>query len=196
MKTFMRKEYLDLQDVGGLTVHNSNLNQMNLVQELKQHQEVVANDMTAHLTETMVETLKALSLVGEENIDPNINSSHNGILAPPSYGTNTTHAQDPLLQHHMYAAAKQQDPVLMQLMQQMSNMQNQLASLTLSAQPSSTNQSKNDSINQKTGKPWRRYCWTCGSCPHWGRHCPQKKPGHKDEATFRNRMNGSNKNCL
>ena len=51
-------------------------------------------------------------------------------------------------------------------------------------------------INPRTGKKFKRYCWSCGCCPHWGKDCPQKKPGHQDAANFKNRMGGSNKNCL
>ena len=54
----------------------------------------------------------------------------------------------------------------------------------------------NPDINPKTGKLWKRYCWTCGCCPHLGRSCPFKAPGHKDKVTFKNRMGSSNKNCL
>ena len=53
----------------------------------------------------------------------------------------------------------------------------------------------NKNINPKTGKEWKRYCWTCGCCPHWGKNCPVKKKGHKNEATFKNRMGGSDCNC-
>ena len=41
----------------------------------------------------------------------------------------------------------------------------------------------------------RKYCWTHGSCFHSSKQCTNKADGHKDEATFRNRMAGSNKNC-
>ena len=51
-------------------------------------------------------------------------------------------------------------------------------------------------INLKTGRQCRRYCYTCICCNHWGRNCKNKGSNHKDEATFRNRMGGSNKNCL
>ena len=56
--------------------------------------------------------------------------------------------------------------------------------------------SQNPNINPKTGKKYKRYCWSCGCCPHWGRDCKHKKTGHQDGATFKNRMGGSNKNCL
>ena len=36
----------------------------------------------------------------------------------------------------------------------------------------------------------------CGCTPYWGRNCSQKKSEHKDNATFRNRMGGSDENCI
>ena len=56
--------------------------------------------------------------------------------------------------------------------------------------------SSTDKINPRTGRPYRRYCWTCGCCDHWGRTCPVRKPGHKINATFKNRMGGSTKGVL
>ena len=35
------------------------------------------------------------------------------------------------------------------------------------------------------------YCWTHGVCRHKGKGCPNKRKGHKDDATFDNRMGGS-----
>ena len=52
------------------------------------------------------------------------------------------------------------------------------------AQPSSRSR-----IGGPTG---RFYCWTCGDCCyHSGARCRSKKPGHKDDATKENKMNGS-----
>ena len=46
-----------------------------------------------------------------------------------------------------------------------------------------------------TGKPYKRYCWSDGCYTHWGKNCPNKKRGHNDNATFNDRMEGSNLNC-
>ena len=40
-----------------------------------------------------------------------------------------------------------------------------------------------------------KYCWTHGACGHNGTICRAKAPGHKDEATLTNRMDGSNARC-
>ena len=59
------------------------------------------------------------------------------------------------------------------------------------------NKGNNNKINPRTGNPWKRYCWTCGCCDHWGKdHVGPKADGHQDKATFKNRMGGSDKNCL
>ena len=101
----------------------------------------------------------------------------------------------------MLAMKGHHDPILEQLLKQMAAMQTQLGNMTnkKSYTTKATNKENTapmDNINPKTGQPWRRYCWSCGCCPHWSKYCPEKKKGHKMEATFKNRMNGSNTNCL
>ena len=74
----MRKEYNDLQAVGGLTVPTSSLN---LLQELKEHNENMTNNMKAEIQNSLVETLQALNIASqnEENVSPNIHHLvHNG----------------------------------------------------------------------------------------------------------------------
>ena len=50
--------------------------------------------------------------------------------------------------------------------------------------------------NPRTNQPYRRYCWTHGCGNHWSNRCRNPKPGHQNDATFKNRMGGSNKGCL
>ena len=40
-----------------------------------------------------------------------------------------------------------------------------------------------------------KYCWSCGAWNHLGINCRFKKDGHKDDATFNNKMNGSTYYC-
>ena len=46
-----------------------------------------------------------------------------------------------------------------------------------------------------TRKDTSKYCWSHGACGHPGCECKNKKPGHKDEATFDNKMGGSTFLC-
>ena len=58
------------------------------------------------------------------------------------------------------------------------------------------NNSNNDDSNKKRyNKLNSKYCWSCGATNHWGKKCRTKKPGHMDKASFRNKLNGSTKNC-
>ena len=60
----------------------------------------------------------------------------------------------------------------------------------------STHIETTSTISPRTGKYFKHYCFSCGCCPHWRKHCPTKKSGHKNDATFKNRMGGSNENCM
>ena len=61
-KFHMRKEYLDSQEVGGLTINNSTLNQVNMIQETKDHQEVISNNLKEELTTNLMQSIHAFSL--------------------------------------------------------------------------------------------------------------------------------------
>ena len=65
--------------------------------------------------------------------------------------------------------AQDTNAALLELLQKLTKKVNQLT-----CQPAAPN----PSINPKTGKPFKRYCWYCGCCDHWGRNCTNKKPGH------------------
>ena len=94
------------------------------------------------------------------------------------------------------------DPAILKTLEKLTE-QMALLSTTMGQQNGNGNGTANSggnhnlpSVNPRTGRPYKRYCWTHGCCNHWSRHCNNKKPGHKNEATFKNRMNGSNENCL
>ena len=40
-----------------------------------------------------------------------------------------------------------------------------------------------------------KYCWTHGACGHSSLNCKDKAPGHKDEATKENKLDGSKAWC-
>lgn len=49
--------------------------------------------------------------------------------------------------------------------------------------------------SKKKGKRRRtnisKYCWSCGAWNHVSKYCRFKKDGHKDDATFDNKMGGA-----
>ena len=60
----------------------------------------------------------------------------------------------------------------------------------------SGNYGRNNKIDPRTGRAWRRYCWSCGCCDHWSCFCPNRKSSHKVDATFKNCMGGSTTGVL
>ena len=165
MKTHMREAYLELEQVGRLSIKDSNIN---MLEQMTTHQERLTEELTTKLTATVQQNLMAAlgNLENQENIPP-----------------------------QAHANAVQSDRALLTIIEQLSKKVEALGSKIADQTP---NHQKSDlAINPKTGKPFKRYCYTCGCCNHWGRNHPgQKAPGHKDEATFKDRMGGSNKNCL
>ena len=90
--------------------------------------------------------------------------------------------------------------MIQQMQAKMDALTTQLSNTSASTNPSGLqNQGQTKKqflVNPITGREYKRYCWSCGCCTHWGANCPQKKAGHKDDASFKQRKGGSNVNCL
>ena len=115
------------------------------------------------------------------------------------------------MQNSMFSANHSNDQMMTQILQHMQVMQEQISGSTLSngangqRRQNTTNRSSmtskngntaNDTnTNPRTGLPWKRYYWSCGWCGHWGKAFPNKKEGHQDDASFKNRMGGIRKYC-
>ena len=55
---------------------------------------------------------------------------------------------------------------------------------------------KRELMDRNKKRPHKaRYCWSHGSCDHPSKACTNEAPGHKKEATYNDRMGGSNKGC-
>ena len=85
---------------------------------------------------------------------------------------------------------------MVKLLQQMMTKLNTLENKVNNKENISNNGNKNSTVNPKTGKPWKRYCWTHGCGTHWSDKCQSPAPGHKNEATFKNRMGGATNGVL
>ena len=186
-KVHMRTEYSDLQDVGGLTIQNTMPNQANMIQELKDHQVLMTNNLKREFEANLIQTFQALDLIDENK--ENVNHQPNENLIQ----------QDEEKENMMLNMNTKRDPMIDQLLKQMTAMINQIQALSggnNTNTATSLSSSLSVHINPKTAQEWKRYCWSCGCCSHWSKNCPNKKRGHKNDATFKNRLNGSNTNCL
>ena len=169
-KVHMRKEYSDLQDVGGLTIQNTMPNQANMIQELKDHQVLMSNNLKQEFENNLAHTLQALSLIDENK--ENVPYQQNEQFIPQNEEQETM----------MMNMKSKRDPMIDQLMKQMTAMSNQIQALSGgNSMNTGTGQSGSSfsHINPKTGQEWTRYCWSCGCCTHWSKNCPSKKKPQK-----------------
>ena len=124
-----------------------------------------------------------------------IQSAVESNAAPPSIApTNISTVTE--IQHH--ANAMQSDPVQLEILKLLQQMQQTLTTTDASKgnirrgrrTPKKTldNASFNHSQTDK-------YCWTHRGCGHLSSTCCAPAQGHKEDATFENRMGGSNAFC-
>ena len=198
-KQHFNQAYKEVKKIGDTTIGESiPYQQANVIQQM------VAN--------AVQDTLQQYLPPPDEN---EINEEDNQDQAPPpeqQANTGRFQQQDPML------------PMLMQQMQQMQEMmkmmQSNMASNSNNFNGGGYNNNGNGNGNGNgtgygnynngssqygNGKPsgdrrprdkkyGNKYCWTHGCGRHSGKECTRKAQGH-NEATFKNRMNGSNKYC-
>ena len=176
MKLHMQRNYQELKQVGALSIENSYLNQLNLMNELANKQEgmleSLKDDLNEQIKTNIYETMLTMqqmdmqppSLVASE-IESNTSDSLNSLTSASTVTTLISTMKSLQQEMKELKQVQQRKPVV------------------------------DKTINPRTGKQWKRYCWSCGCCPHSGRCCPNKLPDHRDEATFNNSLGGSNKFC-
>ena len=98
------------------------------------------------------------------------------------------------------ANATTTDQVQLEILKLLQQMQQEMKPSTTAPAPAPNNRRRR--VGRKTPDTASRprnntskYCWTHGGCGHDGSACEDKAPGHKSEATFENRMDGSNAYC-
>ena len=94
--------------------------------------------------------------------------------SPPTQSANATVEQQP-------------SDIMPLIVQQMQTMQKMMETMQKSI--------ANNSNAGRSTRITNRYCWTHGGCSHLSKDCRFKANGHKDNATFRNKMGGSTKFC-
>lgn len=167
-KTFFRQAYQELKETTDLTLEDAERRQQ-----------------TANIAQQVVEGLQ--DFLGTQ-------TEATAVPDPPP-------PPPPNAMMQQMANAVTEQTLIPQLLQQMQAMQTQhLEQMqTIMSQLNPGTQAPNNNRNRR--QQFRRnmlntskYCWTHGACNHHGRECRHKAEGHQDEATFDNRMGGSNRN--
>ena len=184
-KLFMRTEHAALDMVGGLSIKDTSLDHANMLQALSSQQEQLADSFQRNLFE-------AFETYAHHDKQKHIQDSYQS----DSDKENELPAE---LSNMIYNVSSKQssnssaDNNILEMLQKMMEKMNKLETKVYTQNTSKKTSSK---LNPKNGKAWKRYCWTCGCCDHWGKFCPQPAAGHKNDATFKDRMNGSTTGVL
>ena len=185
-KNHLRTEYHALRRVGALTVHDSSLN-ANMLRDITEHQNMLSSNLGEQLGTTLQANFTQALSVLQQNTGHTTDDNDN---FDPRQQTINNQSSD---KHEMMKMIQQMQAKMDALTTQLSNTS---ASTNPSGLQNQGQTKKQFLVNPITGREYKRYCWSCGCCTHWGANCPQKKAGHKDDASFKQRKGGSNVNCL
>ena len=189
-RIFMRTEHSELEDVGALSMANSSLNQANLVKHLQEHEDAIATRLEAQMKANFVE---ALATFGQMEQSPDLASSFD--LSSFDSNSNSSQSQNEYpSQQSINSVAT--DKMMERLLKSFQELQTKVDGMCKTTNTTGNKNNKLPTINPRTGQPYKRYCWSCGCCDHWGRQCPRKKRGHQDDATFKDRKGGSSQGVL
>ena len=171
----MRNSWDQLKRVGALKMRDTTLQNMNLIQEVTDKQQMLADELREDLNTQLKNTISdAMMLLNTSDEQP---TNFSESLSSPNMSTPSANSVTSTITMESLFATIQ-------------DLKNEITSLK------NSKNDVNNEINPRTGKPFKRYCWTHGCCTHSSKNCQNKAPGHKDNATFKNRQGGSNKNCL
>ena len=129
---------------------------------------------------------------------------HDPYASPYSVHDNSYAIQSQM--EHMANSISEYKQLVPQLVNQVQMLQQTVKELKLAGPPLNIN-SDTSTITNATStsststprysfkRPFHMYCHTHGLCAHSGKKCNDPGSNHKKEATFFNRMNGSDRNC-
>ena len=176
MKKFFCQEQLDLDKVNALTKQDSSLNQVDFLNEQRQ----VMEQMESRLKLNLVEAINSFAEAYEDSKPPASDPDDSiSDLASANSATITR--------------TNKSEDAMLKLLQGLCKKVEDLSSNQKTCPPADQDK---ENVNPRTGRAWRRYCWNHGCCDHWGSKRPKRKPGHKVNATFKNRLGGSTAGVL
>ena len=85
-----------------------------------------------------------------------------------------------------------QDAVSLEVLKLLKEIQGSLCTSTSSGR-NQQQRTGRDTVTNRLDKS--KYCWSHGAWNHTGKRCKSEKPGHKEDATFTNKMGGSTDSC-
>ena len=85
------------------------------------------------------------------------------------------------------------DKVMLEMMKLLKEIKDDMKDVKSNNNKQKRNSQNNDNNNTRYRRD--KYCWSHGACNHDSKNCRKRLQGHKEEATFNDRMGGSDKFC-
>jgi len=171
-KTHFHEAQLNLKKIRGPTMRQAGYHQANMVVEQ------IKEEIDSHLQARDSEVLAMLQSIPA--------------LTPAS---SSSSVESPIYDQQANALVDKTQLEILKLLKELTVELKQVKSSI----PSSANQPTASTTGREPRRYKRtnvsKYCWSHGACAHDGKSCNQKRQGHKDEATFTNRMGGSSAYC-
>ena len=164
----------NLKKIRGPTMAQAGFHQINMI----------ANDIRDEFTLTRSELANLVAALDERGETEN---EHN---SPPDI-------HDMANEEGEFANAAQEANVQLEMLKLLRNMQNEIVKMNNKCTSVQSNGKKKKTPDNPsfTRRTTNMYCWTHGGCAHGSAACKDKAPGHKNEATFENKMGGSKAFC-
>ena len=188
-KTFFHKEHFELDKVNALSKQESVLNHTALFEQQADMFQQIEEQLKLNFITTI--NNMAMNIVATDEETP-----HAGSKNIPTATISEKHEDTTAVTSALSTITNNSSKQTKEILQLFNGLSKKLDNLEQKCTVSTKENTRPPNINPTTGRPWRRYCWTCGCCDHWGRFCPNRKPGHKVDATFKNRMGGSTKGVI
>lgn len=172
-QTHMRTEIHALHQVIALAIEDSSIHMLkDVTEQMNQRSNELGNQLNAMMKVNFMEMFKLLKTETPNNKN-----------APPPQALNMQSPNTGMMA--MIAA----------IQTKMDAITTHLSSTNLGTNIIDLN-AADKNIKPKTGRTFKRYCWSCGCCVHWGMHYLVKKYSHKDDTRFKDRNSSSDKNCI
>ena len=169
-KVHLRTEFHALRRVGALTIQNSSIN---MLRDITTHQDQLSANLGEQLNATMQANFAAALDV--------LKSGHNTdeAVIPDNNMINNQSSTEKAMMTMIKNTQAKMDALAAQISSNTATTSNTQQNISRrfnnGKRTDHTDPNSPPSINLITGRAYKRYCWTCGLCPHWGRNCPQKK---------------------
>ena len=182
-KQHFRQAYEELKETGDLVMEQTDYHQANLVSEIMNQLDIKLQTLNENREETH-----------REQVPTYISPYHASAMYQSRAPTEMT----------LQTMQSEETKKLLEKIEALSKQVSDLTSTAATNTGQAANTPRSAPTGPRPGQPrnpgnierFPHYCWTHGRSTHRGQECRNRAPGHKSNATFENKMSGSNFGCL